>query len=131
MNETLRLFDDFDPPNPQPAGAGTDADAATDECIVAQVYEIARSIPPGRVMSYGAVGAQVKPPISGYICGRIMIHAHDAVPWWRVVGKDGALRIARRNPLFAADQRQRLEDEGVEFDEAGRVRMEEFATLCV
>ncbi len=122
MSDQPPLFDDFAAP-PKQRG---DADAATDDTIIAQVYEIARAIPPGRVLSYGAVGARCQPPISGYICGRIMIHSHDAVPWWRVVGKDGTLRISKRNPLLAADQRAKLEAEGVEFDEAGRVKMQSF-----
>jgi alkylated DNA nucleotide flippase Atl1 len=56
-----------------------------------------------------------------------MIHSHESVPWWRVVGKDGTLRISKRNPLLARDQRDRLETEGVGFDESGRVKMNEFA----
>ena len=122
MNNQNSLFDDVSAPQKQ----RSDADAASDETVIAQVYAIARAIPPGRVMSYGAVGARCQPPISGYICGRIMVHAHDAVPWWRVVGKDGTLRISKRNPLLAADQRAKLEAEGVEFDEAGRVRVLSF-----
>ncbi len=128
MKSQGRLFEEFSNTPEQPAaGPLADANAATDEKIVAKIYEIVRAIPAGRVMSYGAVGACCEPPISGYICGRIMIHAHEQVPWWRVVGKDGALRISKRNPLLARDQRDRLEAEGVEFDEAGRVQMSKFA----
>ena len=123
MNDQNSLFDDVSAPQKQQS----DADAASDETVIAQVYAIARAIPEGRVMSYGAVGARCQPPISGYICGRIMVHAHDAVPWWRVVGKDGTLRISKRNPLLAADQRAKLEAEGVAFDDAGRVKMADFA----
>jgi methylated-DNA-protein-cysteine methyltransferase-like protein len=103
-----------------------DANAATDAKIIEQVYAHARQIPAGRVISYGALGARCTPPISGYICGRIMNQAHDDVPWWRVVAKDGSLPIAKRNPLLANKQRQHLLDEGVEFDEDGRIRMKEF-----
>jgi methylated-DNA-protein-cysteine methyltransferase-like protein len=132
MKSQGRLFEEFDEPGAETtavevnANAAT-ANAATDERVIAQVHEIAKAIPPGRVLSYGAVGARCKPPISGYICGRIMIHSHESVPWWRVVGKDGALRISKRNPLLARDQRDKLEAEGVAFDESGRVKMNEFA----
>ncbi len=102
-------------------------DAASDPAVIAQVWNVARSIPAGRVMSYGAVGARCDPPISGYICGRIMIRSHNDVPWWRVVGKDGALPIVKRNPELAREQRSRLEAEGVEFDDEGRVVMEKFS----
>ena len=127
MSEQTPLFDGFDvkPKDVKPKLAG--ADAASDETVIAQIYDIAKAIPEGRVMSYGAVGARCQPPISGYICGRIMIHAHEATPWWRVVGKDGTLRISKRNPLLAHDQRARLEAEGVEFDKVGKVKMSEFA----
>ena len=128
MKSQRRLFEEFsDEPEKAVDKPKNEAIAATDERIVARIYEIARAIPAGRVLSYGAVGARCEPPVSGYICGRIMIHAHSEVPWWRVVGKDGTLRISKRNPLLARDQRERLEAEGVQFDETGRVKMSEFA----
>jgi methylated-DNA-protein-cysteine methyltransferase related protein len=128
MKSQGRLFDEFDAPqNPAPSANAAGANAATDEAIIKQIHDIARAIPAGRVMSYSAVGARCQPPISGYICGRIMIHSHDSVPWWRVVGKDGTLRISKRNPLLARDQRDRLEAEGVGFDDTGRVEMTKFA----
>src|SRR3712207_5560008 len=92
-----------------------------DVTSVEQVFALARSIPVGRVLSYGALGARCEPPISGYICGRIMNTVSDDVPWWRVVAKDGSLPIAKRNPHLAMEQRTHLESEGVEFDDEGRV----------
>jgi methylated-DNA-protein-cysteine methyltransferase-like protein len=103
--------------------------AATDATIIEQVFTAARSIPPGRVLSYGALGARCDPPISGYICGRIMNNVANDVPWWRVVAKDGSLPIAKRNPHLAQEQRDRLQAEGVEFDAAGRVLMDKFTDL--
>src|SRR5688500_12111112 len=94
--------------------------AATDATIIAQVHKIVNAIPAGHVMSYGAVGALCDPPISGYICGRIMNGVIGEVPWWRVVGKDGNLPIRKRHPELSVQQRQRLESEGVEFDEDDR-----------
>ena len=127
MKSQGRLFEEFPEPKQQSISIEKNANAATDERVIAQVHAIAKAIPSGRVLSYGAVGARCNPPISGYICGRIMIHSHESVPWWRVVGKDGALRISKRNPLLARDQREKLENEGVEFDEGGWVQMEKFA----
>jgi methylated-DNA-protein-cysteine methyltransferase related protein len=101
-------------------------DAAMDATIIEQVFKAARAIPAGRVTSYGALGTRCDPPISGYICGRIMNNAANDVPWWRVVAKDGSLPIAKRNPRLAMEQRDRLQAEGVEFDEAGRVLMDRF-----
>ena len=103
------------------------SDAINDKAIVNQIYDLARAIPEGRVSSYGALGARCEPPISGYICGRIMNRAHYDVPWWRVVAKDGALPVSKRSPHLAQTQRRTLEEEGIEFDEAGKVKMSEFA----
>ena len=119
MEKQGQLFEDSASVAPEPADAT--ADAAADAAIIAQVHAIVRAIPVGRVMSYGTVGARCEPPISGYICGRIMIRSHNDTPWWRVVGKDGALPIVKRNPHLADEQRSRLQSEGVQFDAEGRV----------
>lgn len=103
------------------------ADASRDETIVSQIYEIIRAIPSGKVLSYGAVGARSTPAISGYICGRITRTVPEDVPWWRVVGKNGNLPIRKRHPELSVLQREKLEAEGVGFDENDCVRMEEFA----
>ncbi len=86
-----------------------------------QIIRLAREIPRGRVISYGALGKRCEPPISGYICGRIMALVLDDVPWWRVVGKDGKLPISKRGPDHAARQRELLREDGVEFDGSGAI----------
>jgi methylated-DNA-protein-cysteine methyltransferase-like protein len=91
--------------------------------LMQEVYDLVRQIPAGRVMSYGQVGDWLVPPLSARIVGRVMYHAPDSVPWWRVVGKEGDLRIARRDPRMAALQRHLLQQEGVRFHEDGRVDM--------
>jgi methylated-DNA-protein-cysteine methyltransferase-like protein len=92
--------------------------------LMQEVYDLVRQIPAGRVMSYGQVGDWMVPPLSARIVGRVMYHAPDSVPWWRVVGKEGDLRIARRDPRMAALQRHLLQQEGVRFHEDGRVDMQ-------
>ena len=87
-----------------------------------QVYAFVRRVPAGRVVSYGMV-AEACPPLTARQVGRLMAFAPDDVPWWRVVGADGTLRIRRRDPMLAQLQRAYLEAEGVPFDEAGRVQM--------
>lgn len=104
------------PPKTEPAATEPVADP-----IRAQIVGLARAIPKGRVISYGALGKRSDPPISGYICGRIMGLLMDDVPWWRVVGKDGKLPIGKRGPLHAARQRELLEAEGVEFNDDGAI----------
>ncbi len=90
-----------------------------------RVYEIVRQIPHGKVMSYGQVAEQVSGTTARQV-GRWMAVAPEDVPWWRVVGADGALRIRRRDPMLAQLQRAYLESEGVAFDSEGRVLMEQF-----
>jgi methylated-DNA-protein-cysteine methyltransferase-like protein len=82
-----------------------------------QVTELCKAIPSGKVTSYGALGKQCDPPISGYVCGRVMSNILEQAPWWRVVGKNGKLPISKRSPTHSLEQRRLLEKEGIEFDE--------------
>ncbi len=45
------------------------------------------------------------------------------IPWWRVVGSDGSLRIHKRDSMLAQLQRSLLQQEGVPFTPDGRVQM--------
>ena len=86
------------------------------------VYEFVKTIPKGKVMSYGAVGRCVG--LTGRQVGRIMgmMDAKD-IPWWRVLGHDGTFSIAKRNPILEKEQRDRLVSEGVPIKENGRADM--------
>lgn len=86
-----------------------------------QVETKCRAIPSGRVTSYGTLGASCDPPVSGYICGRVMGQIMDGAPWWRVVGKDGKLPISKRSPNHSREQREKLELEGVKFDDQDKI----------
>lgn len=81
------------------------------------------SIPRGKVASYGAVGRQLSSPATGYQVGRWMAQCPPGLPWWRVVGKNGELRTANRDPHLADEQRRLLGDEGIKL-EGDRVRMD-------
>ena len=74
-----------------------------------------RSIPPGKVSSYGEIGRMLRNPVSGYLVGRWMAMCPADVPWWRVVTKSGALAIWKKYPPDANKQRMLLESEGVVF----------------
>lgn len=88
-----------------------------------ELWDVVRSIPPGRVMSYGEVGSLLRPPVGGRTVGRWMAHAPEGVPWWRVVAKTGHLPISKRGPGFATTQEQLLRQEGTPFVESGKVDM--------
>lgn len=79
------------------------------------VYDYVRTVPRGRVVSYGDVGAAVG--VTARTVGWAMSLAPEDVPWQRVVGADGYLRIAKRSPELRQLQRALLEAEGVAFDE--------------
>jgi methylated-DNA-protein-cysteine methyltransferase-like protein len=88
-----------------------------------RVYALVRQIPRGKVISYGQA-AHVCPPLTARQVGRIMAHAlDDDIPWWRVVGSDGSLRIRKRDPMLAQLQKAYLQQEGVQFTPDGRVQM--------
>lgn len=97
------------------------------ERVVQQIHTIVHAIPAGKVLSYGEVGKRSNPPISGYICGRIVRQISEEAPWWRVVGKDGNLPIRKRHPELSIVQRERLEAEGVEFTDEGTVDMARYS----
>lgn len=91
------------------------------------VYETTRRVPPGRVATYGAIAAGAGRPRSARGVGRALRGLGDGsdVPWWRVINARGELSIPRSGharPL----QRALLEDEGIVFDEAGRVDLGRF-----
>jgi alkylated DNA nucleotide flippase Atl1 len=74
------------------------------EEYVEAVLSLVERIPPGRVMSYGAI-AEVLAPATGRASprrvGTIMARYGGGVPWHRVVAADGRLvpgheRVARR-----------------------------------
>ncbi len=86
-----------------------------------RIYAVVRQIPPGQVATYGQIAALV-----GSCTARMVGYAMAAlpagsdVPWQRVINRQGKI-----SPHGAGDgslrQRELLEAEGVQFDEAGQV----------
>lgn len=97
-----------------------------------RVWEIVRQIPAGRVMAYGQVGALVAVPqglslkdfdaFRARWVGGAMASCPEDVPWWRVVNAQGKISLRPG----AAEQRIRLEEEGVEFDSKDRIDLSRF-----
>lgn len=93
-----------------------------DRAYFLTIFDIVRTIPKGQVMSYGQVG--FLSACTARVVGWAMANVpDDGVPWQRVVGADGYLRIGRRSPALQFIQRQLLEDEGVAFKANGCVDM--------
>lgn len=92
----------------------------------ARIYDVVRRIPAGRVATYGQVAALAGLPGHARQVG-YALHAldDDEVPWQRVINARG--EVSRRSePGPEPLQRLMLEDEGVAFDDAGRVDLGRF-----
>ena len=98
------------------------ASSVLSEKLIREVIEIADSIPPGRVMSYGQIAALVGRPKNARLIGKIMSmqDRECSHPCHRVVNGAG-----RTVPGWK-EQREMLEAEGVEFMANGNVDMRKF-----
>lgn len=69
---------------------------------VARVLLAAAQVPPGRVASYGTIGALAG--VGPRQVGAIMREHGDSVAWWRIVGHDGVLApLAKARPHWAEE----------------------------
>ncbi|GGD90609.1 MGMT family protein [Paenibacillus nasutitermitis] len=94
------------------------------EPFTLRVIQIIKSIPAGCVMSYGAIAEAAGSPRGARQVVRIlhsMSKAHD-LPWHRVVNRLGEISVQEDEAKFL--QRLYLQEEGVDFDSAGRVDLE-------
>jgi alkylated DNA nucleotide flippase Atl1 len=55
----------------------------------AAVHDVVRTIPPGRVMSYGDVAEYVGAGGPRQV-GQVMARSDGELPWWRVIRSDGS-----------------------------------------
>jgi len=97
--------------------------------LYGEFYRVVRRIPRGRVLTYGQVAELAGHAGSARAAGAAMrVCKSDTLPWQRVIGKHaGNLgKIAILDPVGGAIQRGLLEDEGVEFSDAGYVRLDLF-----
>jgi methylated-DNA-protein-cysteine methyltransferase related protein len=88
--------------------------------IKADVLDLARRIPAGRVATHKHIGVYLKvmPRHIAYILATLDGLERETVPWWRVVADGGAIgRHLRRD-----EQMQRLRAEGVVLSPVGIVQ---------
>jgi methylated-DNA-protein-cysteine methyltransferase-like protein len=74
--------------------------------------EVILSIPRGRVASYGQVAAAAGYPMYHRQVARLLRNCGDGLPWHRVLGAGGKIRLPGHAGL---EQRTRLQAEGVTF----------------
>jgi methylated-DNA-protein-cysteine methyltransferase-like protein len=97
-----------------------------------QVWDIVCQVPPGRVATYGQIARLLPPPggmdAKAYAAfgprwvGGAMAACPEDVPWQRVINSKGEISLRPG----AEQQRRLLEEEGVIFNERGRVDMKVF-----
>lgn len=86
------------------------------------IYELVAQIPHGKVMTYGQIAYLCGRPRAARIVGGVAHFGDTALPWQRVVKKDGSL--AEGYSGGTEGHKQALEAEGVEIDKNYRVNME-------
>lgn len=92
----------------------------------ATIYAVVRRIPRGRVATYGQVARLAGRPRGARQVGYALAALDDpGVPWHRVVNAKGRIS-PRRRPGADEFQRILLEDEGVAFDDDGRICLARF-----
>lgn len=78
----------------------------------AAIFRAIRSIPKGKVATYGQVAAAAGYPLYHRLVVRLLHNTDGRLPWQRVLGAGGEIKL--RGPA-ALEQRLRLEFEGVRF----------------
>lgn len=90
-----------------------------------RVYQIVRTIPPGRVMTYGQLAELLGDGYTPRTVGFVMHGSDDKTPWHRVINAQGACSTGR--VVLPHDKQQRmLEAEGVSFNEHGRCDLQTY-----
>ncbi|MDA8592468.1 methylated-DNA--[protein]-cysteine S-methyltransferase [Planctomycetota bacterium] len=91
---------------------------------VQRILATVDAIPPGRVASYGQVAEEAGLPRAARFVGTVLRRfvANRGVPWHRVLGSDGTIRVVGGT---ARDQARLLREEGVTVRN-GRVPMADF-----
>lgn len=100
----------------------------TKHIFTARVIEVIRSIPKGKVATYGGVAAMAGNHRAARQVARILhsCSKKEELPWHRVINREG--RISLKPGQGYEKQRQLLEQEGVTFDLTGRIDLDLF--LC-
>lgn len=96
------------------------------QSFTARVIEAIRSIPAGRVATYGQIAGMAGNRRAARQVARIL-HAcshTQGLPWHRVVNREGRIALGALNGY--EDQKRLLENEGVEFDGTDRIDLERY-----
>lgn len=91
-----------------------------------KVCTMVRSIPHGRVATYGMIAAYAGSPRGARTVAWVLhsCSEKEQLPWHRVVNRMGAVSL--RHGRGHEVQRHLLEEEAVSFDEKGRIDLERY-----
>lgn len=84
----------------------------------ARILRAIRSVPCGKVSTYGAIAKACRLPRAARLVAQVL-HTSVGLPWHRIVGAGGQIKLSGDQFI---DQRLRLQSEGVTF-RGSRVRM--------
>jgi len=99
--------------------------ANTDNDYRERVFRVVRSIPRGRVMTYGQIAEILGEGYTPRTVGFVMHSSNDKTPWHRVINAQGG--CSTRGLVLPHDKQQRmLEAEGVRFSERGRCELQKY-----
>ena len=89
--------------------------------IYEKIYKVVKTIPEGYVMSYGQI-AGLFSKCTARMVGYAMAALPDEndVPWWRVVNSRLSISLRKAGGHHFL-QRKLLEEEGIVFDQAGKI----------
>jgi len=92
-----------------------------------RIIAMVSQIPSGKVATYGQIAKLAGIPKNSRQVGSVLRHAPAAkgIPWFRVVNSKGEIS-SRGNVDSEQDQRGVLEDEGIEFNDKGRIDLNRY-----
>lgn len=96
-----------------------------------QVYDLVCEIPKGKVTTYGNIAYLLGKPRAARVVGyalNALKKTETKVPWQRVINSNGM--ISFKGDIFRANlQKKLLEQEGIEFDENGKIDLQKYGWL--
>ena len=83
-----------------------------------RVFKLIAQVPEGQVVTYGLIARALGEPQGARMVGWAMHQCPAGLPWHRILNSQGRVSLSGEG---GALQQRLLEDEGVQFDERGRV----------
>lgn len=98
----------------------------TRQQFTTQIIELIRFVPCGYVSTYGDIARMAGNPQAARQVARILhtCAKPEKLPWHRIVNREG--RISLKPFQGYEQQKMLLEDEGVAFDETGKINLDQY-----